>query len=123
VTESEERIIEAIQELIDANREARRVMLSGEQILERGIERIRAGEKITETLGYTPAGLQRQSTQDANRRIDDARHHVRLLLIAQCLDEGMRPWEIANAWGMSRQRVDRYIQEIKRASPDPNGDA
>jgi hypothetical protein len=121
VTSPEEEIILAIQELIEANREARRVMLAGERILARGIERIRAGERVTETLGHTPAGPQRQATQDANHRIEAARHRVRLLLIGQCLHEGMRPWEIADAWGMSRQRVDRYIQEIKRASPERDG--
>ena len=129
MTESDLRIIEAIQELIDANRAARDVMAAGERVLERGIERLRAGESVSETLGYTPAGLQRQATQNANLRIAEARHELRLLLIGQCLDEGMRPFEIARAWGMSRQRVDRYIQEIKRRpadtgrSTDPAGEA
>jgi hypothetical protein len=121
LTESDVRIVEAIQELIDANRIAREVMLAGERVLERGIEMIRAGEKVTETLSYTPAGQQRQATQHSSLRIAEARHHLRLLLIGQCLDEGMRPWEIARAWGMSRQRVDRYIQEIKRGASDRDG--
>ena len=107
-------IIEAIEKLIEANRAARQVMLSGEQILQQGIERLRAGERISDTVGSESPGDQRQATQDAYHRIDEARHDLRLLLIQRCLDEGMRAWEIAQAWGMSRQRIDRYIQEIKK---------
>jgi hypothetical protein len=116
VPDGDSRIIEAIQELIEANRAARQVMVEGERILVEGIERLRAGEKISETLGHQPPGDQRQSTQDAYRRIDEARHQLRLLLIQRCLEEGMRAWEIAHAWGMSRQRIDRYIQEIKKGA-------
>jgi hypothetical protein len=115
---TDDQIIVAIEELIAANRDARRIMLAGEAVLERGIERLRQGEKVTETLSYTPAGEQRGATEAANRRIAVARHDLRMLLIGRCLDEGMRPWEVANAWGMSRQRVDRYIQEMKRTSAD-----
>ncbi len=120
--EPDSRIIEAIEELIEANRSARQVMQAGEEVLQRGIERLQAGEKISETLGYTPAGDQRESTQEANQRISVARHNLRLLLIGRCLDEGMRPWEIARAWRMSRQRIDRYIQEIKRGPEGADAD-
>jgi hypothetical protein len=113
-------IIEAIEELIEANRAARQVMLDGERILQQGIERLRAGERISETVAYEVPGGQRQATQDAYHRIDEARHGLRLLLIRRCLDEGMRAWEIAQAWGMSRQRIDRYIQEMKKGT---EGDA
>ena len=113
---ADSRIIEAMEDLIEANRAARQVMCAGEMVLQQGIERLRAGEKLSETLADRPAGSQRQATQEANERIVDARHNLRLLLIGRCLEEGMRPWAIADAWGMSRQRVDRYIQEIKRDS-------
>jgi len=118
MAEGDLQIIGAIQELIDANRAARQVMIEGETILRQGIERLRAGERISETLGYESPGDQRQSTQDAQHRIDEARHNLRLLLIRRCLDEGMRAWEIARAWGMSRQRIDRYIQEMKKGPAD-----
>ena len=112
--DADSRIIEAIEDLIEANRAAREVMRSGEEILQQGIERLRAGQKIREALADVSAGSQRQATQEANERIADARHTVRLVLIGRCLDEGMRTWDIADAWGMSRQRVDRYVQEMKR---------
>ena len=116
--DADSRIIESVEDLIEANRAARQVMRAGEEILRQGIERLRAGQKISETLADVSAGSQRQATQEANERIADARHTLRVVLIGRCLDEGMRPWEIADAWGMSRQRVDRYIQEIKRGSED-----
>jgi len=116
--DADSRIIEAIEDLIEANRAARQVMCSAEAILQEGIERLRAGEQISKTLAEGSTGSQRQATQEANERIADARHTLRLVLIGRCLDEGMRSWEIADAWGMSRQRVDRYIQEIKRGSED-----
>ena len=115
---ADSRIIEVIEDLIEANRAAREVMRTGEMILQQGIERLRAGEKISETLTDMAAGSQRQATQEANERITITRHNLRLLLIERCLEEGMRPWAIGDAWGMSRQRVDRYIQEIKRGSEE-----
>ncbi len=121
MADGDAQIIEAIERLIEANRAARQVMVAGEEILRQGIERLRAGERISETLGHESPGTQRQATQDAHHRIDEARHDLRLLLIQRCLDEGMRAWEIAEAWGMSRQRIDRYIQEIKKGAKDAPG--
>ncbi len=117
---TDEDIISAIEELISANRAARQVMVDGEAVLREGIEKLRRGVRITDTLRDAPASRQRQATQDANDRITTARHDVRLLLIGRCLEEEMPPWEIGRAWGMSRQRVDRYIQELKRSTPSSN---
>ncbi|MGA2835122.1 MAG: helix-turn-helix domain-containing protein [Acidimicrobiales bacterium] len=118
MTESEARIVEAMRTLIEANREVRDVLVAAERALEHGIESIEAGTKITDTLRTSSAAPQRRATQEAFERAIAARHELRLRVISVCRDEGIRPWEIAKWWGISRQRVDRYIQELKKDAPD-----
>ena len=47
-------------------------------------------------------------------RLMAARHAFRLHVIAACIDGGMTPRQIAEEWGMSRQRVDQFVQKAKR---------
>jgi hypothetical protein len=109
-----QRVIDAANELMEANRAARRVMEHAESVLIDGIERLHAGESITNALRALPTSDQRQSTQSAMERVTEARHQVRLLVMAACLQEGMTPREIADQWGISRQRADRFVQEIRK---------
>ncbi len=118
MTESEARIVEAMRTLIEANRDVRDELVAGERELIQAIGAIEVGAKITDTLRSSSAGRQRKATQDAFERVIAARHELRLRVIAVCRDEGIRPWEIAEWWGISRQRVDRYIQELKKAAPE-----
>jgi Trp operon repressor len=113
-----ERVIDAANELLEANRAAREVMEHAETVLVGGIERLKAGESITNALRALPTSDQRQSTQEAMERLTVARHQVRLLVIAACLKEDMTPREIADQWGISRQRADRFVQEIRKGPAD-----
>jgi hypothetical protein len=115
-TGPEIQIVEAMRHLLVANRAAREAMLMCDELLEGGIERIIAGERIADVVRSTPAGSQRQATQDSLERVNLARQDLRLRVIAACLDQGMLPGQIAEAWGVSRQRIDHYVQRIKRAS-------
>jgi Trp operon repressor len=121
MTEPQVQIVDAMRELVDANRGARDVMFAGEQALLRGIQMIEAGTSVADTLRSTAAGQQRQATQDALSRVVAARHQLRLRVIAECLSDDMTPREIATAWGFSRQRAARYIQELKAAAPETVG--
>ena len=106
-------VVRAMQDMIAANAAARDVLTVNNEALERSIERLRAGEKITDIFLSSPSSDFRQSTQDALRQLATARHAFRLRVIAEFMAEGRPAWEIANAWGFSRQRLDRYMQEIK----------
>lgn len=108
--------VDALQDLTDANRVAREVMVEAEELLSRGIEQIRAGVKVTDAVRTEPVSSQRLSTREAMERVEVARNELRLLVIAECVKEGMVPREVAELWGMSRQRADQYVQQIRRAS-------
>jgi CHASE2 domain-containing sensor protein len=118
VTDPEARVVEAMRALIDADRETRSVLVDVEQALERAIEALESGATVTDTLRTSSAAPQRRAMEDAFTRLVAARHEFRLRVISVCRDDGVRPWEIAKWWGISRQRVDRYIQELKKRSPD-----
>ncbi len=104
-----------MRDLIEANRAAREALRVNEEILDRSIERHLAGEGIAEVFLTSPSGEQRQVTQDAFDFVASTRHAYRLRIIAALMEHGMPMWEIATVWGFSRQRVDRYVQEIKRS--------
>ncbi len=118
MAESTERIIEVMQELIDAHRLARDTLGANEEVLVAGLEAIRSGAGVVETLEAAPANAQRRATQEMLERLVAARHQFRLYLIGACIDAGMSPREIAADWGISRQRVDQFVQEFKRVVAD-----
>ena len=111
-------IVVAMRSLIEANRNVRTVLARAEELLAQGVARLEAGERPTEILATVPASAQRQATQDALDGAAAARHELRLQMIAACLADGMTPRQIADAWGVSRQRADRFVQEIRRGSDD-----
>ena len=113
MTEAEIQIIDAARELIDANVRARDELDAANQFLQRGIDHLESGGSIIEALTALPVSSRRQATQDAFKRVVEARHLLRLRAISVCIDEGMRPSQIGETWGISRQRVDHYIQELK----------
>ncbi len=47
--------------------------------------------------------------------MNTGRHQLRLTVIAACIEAGMTPREIAEQWDISRQRVDQFVQKLKRA--------
>ena len=116
MTESTERIIEVMESLVAAQRDARDTLAANEAMLRRGIEALRSGTGVLEALGATPVGPQRKATQDVLDRVMAARHSFRLHLITACIEGGMTPRQIAEEWGMSRQRVDQFVQEAKRGT-------
>jgi hypothetical protein len=118
MTSGQERTIEVIQELIDANRGVCSAMEQANAILEQGKERVAAGEHLADIVRVLPASTQRHITQDAFDRSTAARHRLRLLVMEACMADGLNPREIAEIWGISRQRADRFVQEIKRNGPD-----
>jgi len=110
-----EQIVAAVQELLDANRETRAALAASEDVLVHGLEVLGSGEDLVGILRSIPVRAYRQTTQETLDRIGVARHRLRVLLIAACVDAGMTPREIAEEWGLSRQRVDQFLQEFRKA--------
>ena len=107
-------IVVAIHELMDANSAAQEALAEGNTVLQCGLDFLRSGGGVTEALQTLPISLRREATQGALKRSVDARHELRLLAIAVCVDEGMPTADIAELWGMSRQRVGQCVRELKR---------
>jgi len=91
-------------------------MIETERLATLGIERLEAGLDVADLIRQSTASQDRQTVQDAIDGIVDARHRFRLAAITACVDDGMAPREIAEAWGISRQRVDQFIQEARKGA-------
>ena len=103
-----------MRKLILANTEARAVMAGGDVLLEKAIVALEGGAKVTDTLRYSSADLQRQVHQDAMERIMSARRELRLEVVDACVAAGFPRGTIAEWWGISRQRVDQMVQAGRR---------
>jgi len=114
--DAETEILEAMLELLEASRAAREALSEGDVALVRAIDRMLAGQRAVDILRSSPVSSQRQATQEALDRFNIARHKFRRKIIEMCLEQGMLPGQMGKIWGVSRQRIDRYVQEIRRCS-------
>ena len=108
--------IEALQDLVETNRKAREVLALAEEESLRSIAELEAGVAVSTIVQRVQPGGYRRSIQDALDAVGAARHRYRLEAIAACIEDGMTPREIAEAWGISRQRVDQFVQERRRTT-------
>ena len=102
--------------MLDANRSAGDVLGEANGALEAMLGQLLAGQRTVDLLRTSPVSSQRQATQDALDRITAARRQLRRTLTEVCLEEGMSSGQIAEIWGVSRQRIDKHVQEIRRSS-------
>ena len=116
MSDDEARIVEAIRDLLDCNRSAPHVLLESDKLLEGAIEQLLAGQRVVDILHASPVSSQRRATQETLDRVNSARRNLRNKVIEVCLEEGMLPGQIAEVWGVSRQRIDQHVQVIKRSS-------
>jgi len=115
-----DQMVAAMRELLDAHEAGRSEMDRADGLLRFGIDHLEAGGDFTSTVDALPSVSQRQDMNDAFKRIIDARHELRLQILGVCLDQEMKPREIGERWGVSRQRVAKYMVELKerRAAED-----
>jgi DNA-binding CsgD family transcriptional regulator len=116
MTQGEAEIVDAIYELIEANNRARDQIDATNALLHCGIDQLVDGGGVIESLKSLPVAARRRSTQDAFQRVVKARHGLRLRAIAACAAEGMSSGEIAEIWGVSRQRVGQYISKLQKTT-------
>jgi DNA-directed RNA polymerase specialized sigma24 family protein len=114
MTDDAARIVQAVGELIDANTRAIAQMEATNSVLRCGIDHLEDGAGVLEALRVLPVAARRLATQDAFQRVVTARHRLRLRAIVACADAGMSPLQIAEIWGVSRQRVAQYLTEAKK---------
>jgi hypothetical protein len=118
VEETSERIIEAIQGVTEASRHARTVFEGVEDLLDSAVARLREGGAVVDLVKETRISAERELVQEALERLNVARHRFRLRVVGACIEAGMTPREVAEWWGISRQRVDQFIQEYRRIGSD-----
>ncbi len=95
-------------------------MLQASQITSaRGKELVEKGTEMAEVLAAFPASDNRRSVTSALRDFDDARHRVRLAIIALGLEEGMTISEMSRALGISRQLGARFVAEARGSAVGP----
>ncbi len=112
--ETSERLIEAMQDVADASRHARKVFEGVEVLLESAIVGLRDGGAVAALVQESRISTERELVQEALERLNTARHRFRLRVVGACIESGMTPREVADWWGISRQRVDQFIQEYRR---------
>ena len=114
MTDEEARIVDAIHALIEANDRAREQIDATNALLRCGIDQLQAGTGVIEALKVLPVASRRQSTQDAFQLVVTMRHRLRLQAIGACTTAGMSPAQIAEIWGVSRQRVAQCVAELQK---------
>jgi hypothetical protein len=113
-------VVSALRRLVDANEDACRALTRANSYLIESIGRIEAGEDVQATLLPSMADPLRADTKAAIEDIVSARHVLRLQVVAACTAAGTPPREIAKHWNVSRQRVDQFIQELRRTDASTN---
>lgn len=115
---SAQQTLEALRGLQDAARSVQRAMAETERLAGVGIAQLESGVSVAGLIRASTATEDRQTVQGAIDEVVAARHRFRLVAIAACMEGGMTPREIAEAWGISRQRVDQFVQESRRTATD-----
>lgn len=113
MTEANEVLATAMQELIDANVAARAVMERNEVRLRHAMQNLERGIDAQTAIEMVRPDTPRQSTNDALEAYESARHKLRRTMIAELLAAGMSIGEIGKCWGFSRQLASRYVKEAQ----------
>ncbi len=107
-------VVDAIQDLIDADRALRDALRRNERILGRAQDSLRAGMSIEEAFGANPSVEARATANEALNAVIRARHEVRVRVVRAGLEEGMTIGELARQFNFSRQLGSRYAKEAER---------
>jgi hypothetical protein len=118
VEQTSEGIAEAIKDVVDASRHARDVFEGVEDLLTSATDRLHEGGSVVDLVKESPIASERALVQGALEQLNNARHRFRLRVVGACIEAGMTPREVAEWWGISRQRVDQFIQEYRRNGSD-----
>jgi len=117
MAEPHEDVIRATRAFIDASTELRLVLAHAEEGLLKGIAVLEQGGTPMQNLRTPQTKMQRTSVQAAMEHFSDARHRFRMLMISECVTDGMRARELSEMWGFSRQRASKLIGESRCMAP------
>jgi hypothetical protein len=78
------------------------------------VELVESGRPFTDGLRSFPVARRREATQTGIENLIRARHEFRLAFMERSIEDGLGPRELGEIWGVSRQRIDQYLQELKK---------
>jgi len=110
-------VIRATREFIDASAALRDALTHAEEGLLKGIAVLEHGGTPMQNLRTPQTKVQRTSVQTAVEQFSEARHRFRMLMIAECVNDGMKARELSEMWGFSRQRASKLIGESRCLEP------
>ncbi len=106
-------VIDAIQDLIDADRALREALRRNERILARAQKSLRSGMSIEAAFSANPSTEARATANEALEAVVRARHQVRVKVVKAGRSEGMSLGELARQLNFSRQLCSRYGKEAE----------
>jgi len=101
----------SIEGLIQANQTLRSQLKANERILRRALLMLADGTGVARTLQAFPSIDARAAAESAVKALYEARHEVRVAVIAAALDEGMTIAEIAASFGIPPEQVVGYSRD------------
>ena len=110
-------VIRATREFIEASAELRHALVHAEEGLLKGIDVLEQGGTPMQNLRTPQTKMQRTSVQTAMEQFSEARHRFRMLMISECVKDGMKARELSEMWGFSRQRASKLIGESRCLEP------
>jgi len=112
VPEPHEDVIRATRLYVEVSAELREVLASTEVELLKGIDVLEQGGTPMENLRTPATSRHRSSLQSTVEQFTEARHEYRMVMIGECIKDGMKARELSEMWGFSRQRASKLINEI-----------
>lgn len=113
---SQDEVVQAVEDLIDAVAAARAEMRRAEQALRRVVGRIEKGESVESLIGLRPPAEKRRAFLESLEEVHRTRHTVRRKVFIHAQQRGVSVADLARAWGISRQLASRYLKEETVAS-------
>jgi hypothetical protein len=110
-------VIRATREFIEASAGLRDALVHAEEGLLKGIDVLEQGGTPMQNLRTPQTKVQRTSVQTAMEQFSEARHRFRMLMISECVNDGMKARELSEMWGFSRQRASKLIGESRCLEP------
>jgi hypothetical protein len=118
-----ESIIESMEETLSVMGTLRSKLKATEASYRRGIENLREGSSIEDSLHSIAASATRSSLNAKLEELELSRHRARLAMIAGGLHEGLSIGEIGRILGVSRQLAARYAKETREQSATEAGES
>jgi DNA-directed RNA polymerase sigma subunit (sigma70/sigma32) len=102
-----------IYELVDALEDLRQSAKDLGKISLRALKQVENGAGVADALRVVQPSDTRRTMNDVLKRVEEARHQIRLLVFAEGMRQGMSIAELGRQYGFSRQLAARIAKEAR----------